>query len=952
MARILVVDDNDTNRKLVVAMLHYEGHDTEEATDGSDGLATARRTRPDLVISDILMPSMDGYEFVRLMRQDDTLQETPVIFYTAYYHEAQARSLAKACSVSRVLVKPCAASDFEQAVSEALTRQPATQTHPVEDGFDREHLQVVTDMLARQTADLRATKARLEALTDLNLQLASERDPRVLLERVCQGARSLLGSRYALLAVSGREAGDQPIFFTGGIEAGEDLSFPASVTEGLLDRVVRERRAERMSGMAGQPLDRILPVGFPPAYSVLAGPIMSITQTFGWLCLADKIGASAFDAEDERILAVLGAQAGRIYENGSLYREIQRHAAQLQVEMDARARASEKIEHLNRVHSMLSGINSLIVRVKDRDELFRESCRLAVEHGRFRVACCAWLDPGSREVVPAAWAGDSPDLAEASRCSLTGADDTDTLVATAMRLQKPIVCNRLESDRQRVLFREELIARGYHGIVALPLVIDGNALGCMILITDERDFFTDAEMRLLTELAGDIAFALDHIAKAERINYLAYYDSLTGLANGSLFQERLTQYVDIATREARTLALVIAEPERLDAVNDTYGRHTADELLRQLAQRLAASAGSANEVARLGTEQFAALIFNVRDETDVILQVEEMWRSWLGHSFKLEVKELLVAAKAGIAIFPGDGGNAETLIKNAQAALKKAKSSRERFLFYTAHLSERAADTLALETELRKALEREEFVLHYQPKVDLDTRTLQGVEALIRWQSPERGLMGPLYFIPLLEETGMIVDVGLWALRQACLDRSRWLEQRLNAPRIAVNVSTVQLQRADFVRSVGNILKLAGSEAGIDIEVTESVIMDDALENIGKLRAIRELGVHISIDDFGTGYSSLAYLTRLPAETLKIDRSFVASMLDDPGTMTLVSTIISLGRSLNLIVVAEGVESEEQAKILRLLRCNQMQGFLISKPLPFNHATAFLARSSLASGRH
>jgi EAL domain-containing protein (putative c-di-GMP-specific phosphodiesterase class I) len=284
-------------------------------------------------------------------------------------------------------------------------------------------------------------------------------------------------------------------------------------------------------------------------------------------------------------------------------------------------------------------------------------------------------------------------------------------------------------------------------------------------------------------------------------------------------------------------------------------------------------------------------------------------------------------------------------MRNAASALKNAKSTGDELLFYAPHLSARAAEALGLENQLKRALEQEQFVLYYQPKVDLETRRVVGVEALIRWQSPELGLVPPLKFIPLMEETGMIIEMGAWALRQASLDRSRWLERRLQAPRIAVNVSTVQLQRSDFVRSVANVIKLAGTEAGLDIEVTESLIMNDPEGNIAKLHAIRELGVGIAIDDFGTGYSSLAYLTKLPAQTLKIDRTFVTAMLDDPGAMTLVSTIISLAHSLKLVVVAEGVESEEQAKFLRLLRCDQMQGYLISRPVSFEDMTAYLGRS-------
>ena len=237
-----------------------------------------------------------------------------------------------------------------------------------------------------------------------------------------------------------------------------------------------------------------------------------------------------------------------------------------------------------------------------------------------------------------------------------------------------------------------------------------------------------------------------------------------------------------------------------------------------------------------------------------------------------------------------------------------------------------------MEHKLAHALEHEEFVLHYQPKVDLATRRLTGVEALIRWNSPEQGLVSPIKFIPVLEDTGLIAQVGLWVLRQACIDRSLWLERWLKAPRVAVNVSMIQLHRDDFIRTTANIIKLSGSDAGIDMEVTESLIMGDIGASIEKLATLKEMGVRIAIDDFGTGYSSLAYLAKLPVGELKIDRSFVAAMLEDSSAMTLVSTIISLAHALKLEVVAEGVETEEQAKILRLLRCDQMQGYLIRSP--------------------
>jgi len=252
------------------------------------------------------------------------------------------------------------------------------------------------------------------------------------------------------------------------------------------------------------------------------------------------------------------------------------------------------------------------------------------------------------------------------------------------------------------------------------------------------------------------------------------------------------------------------------------------------------------------------------------------------------------------------------------------------------------AARITLETRLRQALEREEFVLHYQPKVDLETRRIQGVEALIRWQSPDLGLVPPMQFIPVLEETGMILEAGAWALRRAVLDHRHWVKQKLVAPRVAVNVSAIQVRQPSFVDVVKDILREGANPPGIDIEITESLIMEDVAGTIDKLKILRDLGMSIAIDDFGTGYSSLGYLSRLPVHSLKIDRSFIDTMADNPDTMTLVSTIISLAHALRLKVCAEGVETDAQASVLRLLRCDEMQGYLVSRPVPLEELTRLL----------
>ncbi len=1074
MTKILVVDDHPTNRKLVTALLSFEGYELCEAPDGMQGLEMARRERPELVISDILMPTMDGYEFVRRLRADPQFGNPSVIFYTAHYHEAEARSLAEQCRVARVIVKPCEAGVFVKTVAEVLRGAGEPPADPSKGDFDVEHLRVLTDKLA-QTADrLSVAKSRSDALTELNLQLASERDRAALVEKVCAGARELLGARFAVLALGSRTESRVQHFAATGVAAEASALLRPSLTDGLLGRVFADRapvRAAKWDGELG------LPAGYPQPSALLAVPVSSLTHTYGWLCLGDKIGADGFNAEDERVLGILGAQLGRIYENGSLYEEVQNHAAQLLVEMDERERATgelrvsearfrqiaenvedvffivspdfteslyvspaaervwgrpmrefyakplawadalhpddrervlgelrataaamhsqaitsrmefrivrpdgsvrwllgrtfpivddrgaivrsvgvctditerklaeEKVEHLNRVHAMLSGINSLIVRATDRDELLWSACRLAIEEGKFRVAWCGLLDEQSGEVRAAAWAGEAADMAAATVVNLRSPAAT-SLTATAMHTLRPAIVNDMTDEGAGVLGRGELVGRGYRAGVGLPLVVAGKAVGCIVFLTDEAQFFNEEEMRLLTELAGDVAFALDHIDKSERLRYLAYYDSVTGLANRTLFGERLAQQVTAAQRAESQFAVLVVDPERLDTFTDTLGRTAADQLLRELATRFARCVGGENLAARTAGTQLAALIPGLRAAKDANRAVEDLWRDWLGQPFQVGGHEIALTARAGIALFPADGSGADELLRNAEAALNNAKTNAKDHSFYAPHLTEQLAERLALERNLRRALDQEEFVLHYQPKVDLETRRIKGVEALLRWQNAQLGLVPPARFIPLLEETGMIVEVGAWAFRQATLDRSQWLERRLHAPRVAVNVSTVQLKRDDFVRSIATTLKVAGGEAAIDIEVTESLLLGDAAENLTKLEALRELGVGIALDDFGTGYSSLGYLARLPVQTLKIDRSFIASMLDDPGAMTLVSTIISLARSLKMETVAEGVESEEQAKILRLLRCDQMQGYLVSKPLSFADMTTYLGRT-------
>jgi diguanylate cyclase (GGDEF)-like protein len=440
---------------------------------------------------------------------------------------------------------------------------------------------------------------------------------------------------------------------------------------------------------------------------------------------------------------------------------------------------------------------------------------------------------------------------------------------------------------------------------------------------------------LLTELAGDVAFAIAQIAKQERLDYLAYYDVLTGLANRRLFLERVAQYARIATGGGHKLALCLIDLERFKNINDSLGRTAGDSLLRQLAAWLTAQAGDASLVARIDADRFALVMPSVGDEEEVARILERALKAFSNHSFVLNDTEYRMAAKIGVAILPEDGVDAETLHKHAEVALKKAKAGGDRYLFYAQKMTETVVLRLNLENQLRRALELDEYVLHYQPKIDAVSGELVGAEALIRWNDPRTGLVPPGRFIPLLEETGLIHEVGRWALNQAMDDYLRWRSAGLSVVRIAVNLSPPQLRHRDFVAEVRRIVGVdANAAAGLELEITESLIMQDVKLSIANLQALREMGVRVAIDDFGTGYSSLSYLSKLPVDTVKIDRSFIQEMVSGKDRLKLVSIIINLAHSLKLTVVAEGVETHQQSRLLRLLGCDEMQGFLFSKPLP------------------
>lgn len=595
-----------------------------------------------------------------------------------------------------------------------------------------------------------------------------------------------------------------------------------------------------------------------------------------------------------------------------------------------------RIARLNRIYAVLSGINTTIVRVHDRQQLFEETCRIVVEHGKFVFAWIGTLDTGTQQITPVARAGhDDGYLDQINLTAVADAPGNCRLTAEAITQMKPVICNDVAADSRIRNLCDEALKRGYRSLVVFPLIVESQPVGVFVLYAPETGVFDDEEMRLLIEMAGDISFALDHLEKEQRLNYLAYFDAVTGLSNRALFLDRVHQRIRAARGEKKAFSVIMLDLERFSSINETFSRQAGDDMLRQLAERLKEMLDETYILARFSADNFSIATRNDNEGPDIAHVLENILSGIQHQPFLIDGHELRAAARAGISSYPADGEDIETLLRNAEAALRKAKLSGDKYLFYAPEFNARVAEKLSLENKLRRALEQEQLVLHYQPKVDLKSGQICGLEALLRWDDPETGLVPPMEFIPLLEETGMILEAGRWALVKAASDSRAWQAKGLRSPRIAVNVSPIQLRQKDFVGTVANAISGAENAAvELELEITESLIMQDIEANIQKLKIIQKMGIEVAIDDFGTGYSSLSYIAKLPVNVLKIDRAFIVNMTTNSDDLSIVSAIISLAHSLNLRVVAEGVETEEQANLLRLLKCNEIQGFLFSLGVP------------------
>ena len=624
---------------------------------------------------------------------------------------------------------------------------------------------------------------------------------------------------------------------------------------------------------------------------------------------------------------------------------------------DDLAQALEK-ERLTRMISASNTTNEAIMRAETREKLFDVVCEAALVGGEFTTTTIALEEPGSDFLRKVAAKGPGAEQSKALRSATTAAyPEGRGLVGTAFRTKKPCVSNDYLADPQRSAFHSVVRSIGAQSGAALPLLSRGRSVGVLLIMSSERDTFTPEVVDLLERLAGNVSFALEHFDRIEerekaeeRIKYLATHDSLTDLPNRTLFNQLLEFAIKSAKRYERQCAILFIDLDRFKIINDSLGHAAGDALLVEMARRLRQGVRAGDVVARLGGDEFVILLHEIAESQEIAAVAHELISS-LSQPLELNGHECRVTASIGIARYPDDGSDEQTLMKNADIAMYLAKEEGKNDVrFFSKEIKAQSLDRLTMESSLRLALERNELYLDYQPKMDVATGQIGGVEALLRWQHPDLGVVAPMRFIPLAEETGLIIAIGRWVIRTACAQNVAWQHQGLPPLSMAVNVSPRQFSDENLLRDVDEALAASGMDPKLlQIEITESMVMLNVERAIRVLDAIQSRGVRLAIDDFGTGYSSMSMMKRFPIDTIKIDRSFVRDLPHNSEDKAIAQAIIGMGKALGLTIVAEGVETAEQDEFLREHACDEIQGFLFSKPVPPGEIAQLLRRLPLVA---
>jgi diguanylate cyclase (GGDEF)-like protein len=606
-----------------------------------------------------------------------------------------------------------------------------------------------------------------------------------------------------------------------------------------------------------------------------------------------------------------------------------------------------KISHMNTLYSVLSKINEFIIRVSNINELFEGVCPIFVDEGGFKLAWIGLVDKDTKEIRPVAMWGDGEAYVKGLKFYVReDLPEGISPVGKAILDDKIIASDDIDHDARMLSWRRGALSFGFRAYASIPIRMSEEVIGALTIYSGTPFTFGNDEVRLLGEIAGDISFAIGYIGKLQKTKYISLFDPLTGLPNRNHILQELQRLIDISAAAGKSVALIVMDIDWFKGINETIGYAKGDTLLRQIVKMLTPVIKEDRQLGRIGPDEFAIIGPDINNEETIYKTVESVNKIF-ANPVQTDGEKVNVSFSMGISIYPNDGNSAEELVKIAEASLIQIKGAGTKGVVnYSPAINSKISAMLKMKNDLIKAIENKEFLVYYEPKVDLKNYTIAGVEALVRWQNPEQGLIRPARFIPLLEETGMIVQVGQWVFEEAAKQVMRWNASGYNL-RVAINVSAAQLEQKDFVRWVIMTAKDKGIDPlSIELEITESLIMKNVEDKIEKLLQLRDYGISVAVDDFGTGYSSLAYLKRLPVTSLKIDISFIKSLPEDKENAKITETIISLAKALNLKTIAEGVDKMEQIDFLRKLGCDEAQGYYFTMPLPAHEFEKFVTNFS------
>jgi diguanylate cyclase (GGDEF)-like protein len=628
------------------------------------------------------------------------------------------------------------------------------------------------------------------------------------------------------------------------------------------------------------------------------------------------------------------------------------------LDREAERKSSERAaRRLAKMYAALSATNEAILRARTADELYQLVCDAAVHVGNSLAAVVLLANPESTWLSPFVGTGHSVEQIKQTRFSV----DQDNpygqgVCGQAFRTQATYVNEDVLNSEQGRPWRETSLKSGVVASCAVPLIKDEQSVGVILFFLSKSSAMDNEIIALLTRLGKNVSFALENFDRAdeknqadERIQFLATHDDLTGLPNRVLFNQLFEQSIRLARSDDHQCAVLFIDLDRFKVINDSLGHAAGDTLLIEMAKRLRDCVRDSDVVARLGGDEFVVMLDKISDRDQVAVVARKILAALLS-PIVLAGHECSTTGSVGIAVFPENGSDALTLTKNADMAMYLAKEEgKNDFRFFSPEIKSQSIERLVLEADLRHALELDQFTLHYQPKLDVQTGRITGLEALIRWVHPELGDLPPMQFISLAEETGLIIPIGLWVLKTACAQNMAWQRDGLPPVSMAVNLSPRQFLDENLLRDIDEVLISTGMPAHqLQLEITESMVMQNVDRAVKLLDQIQSRGVRLAIDDFGTGYSSMSVMKQFPIDTIKIDRSFVRDLETSSADRAIAKAIISLGKALGLTVVAEGVETAEQDAFLRGQQCDELQGYLFSRPIPAE-SIALLLRPALPS---